>query len=166
MKRFLWLTCLCSASAFAVACGDDDSGGDASEDGGVSLTDLNEVNDRIDDVGDAITDVQGDVDDLGTGLDDLTGNVDDLTGNVDDLDGRLADLENPDIVSCSESEICIPDGVSLVGAGIEDLVARLCELEINCCSEDELNYKFGPGIATVAECTETFVDLIEQRSQP
>jgi hypothetical protein len=164
MKRFLWLACLCSASTFAIACGDDDSSGDASEDGGV-LT-LDEVTDRLGDVDDTLTDVQGDLVDLGSRADDLEGSVDDLNGSVDDLDGRLADLENPEIVSCSENEICIPDGVSLVSAGIEDLVARLCELEINCCSADELNYKFGPGIATVAECTETFVDLINNGLSP
>lgn len=165
MKRFLWLTCLCSASAFAVACGDDATGGDASEDGGTELT-LDQVNDRIDGVDDAVTGIQGDVDDLGTSIDDLGTSVDDLTGNVDDLDTRIADLENPEILSCREEEICIPDGVSFVQMGVEDIVALLCELEINCCTADELAYKFGPGITTVAECTETFVDLINNGFSP
>jgi hypothetical protein len=166
MKRFLWLTCLCSASAVAfAACGDDDGGGDASEDGGTSLT-LDGVNDRLDGVNDDVDDIKNDLDGIGDDLENLNGDVDDLNGKTDDLDDRIADLENPDLISCSEEEQCIPDGVSLVAMGIEDLVARLCELEINCCTDDELNYKFGPGITTVAECTATFVDLVNNGLSP
>jgi hypothetical protein len=157
---------LCCASASALAaCGDDDSGNQGDGDGGVVLT-LDEVTDRLGEVDDSLTEIEGDIDGLSGNVDELTGDVDGLGTDVSDLDMRVADLENPELVSCSAEEQCIPDGIMQVATTLQAMVERLCELELNCCSAEEINYKFGPSITTVAECTETFVDLINNGFTP
>ena len=155
MKRFLWLACICFCSWGLVACGDDDDANAPAEDGGVaSFTDVEE---RLDEVTGDLTDLQGD-------LDMANSDIEDLTGKAADLDERLASLE--EVPNCSADEACMPDGIMVSQKGIADIVEQLCTLEINCCDADELTYKFGPGITTVAECTTTFTDLVNNGFSP
>jgi hypothetical protein len=156
---------LCSAAL--AACGDDSGGGGSgSEDGGVSVADIDEINNLLEDLGGDLGGLSSDVDDLGAGLDEVGSNLDDVSGTVDDLGMRVDDLENPVIPNCSDADFCIPNGVDFVSTAVTAIVARLCALEVDCCTADELNYKFGPGITDVDTCTDTFVDLINNGFSP
>jgi hypothetical protein len=166
MKRLLWLACISFCSWGLVACGDDDDTNAPAEDGGVAS--FTEVEERLDEVSGDLADLQGELD---TKIDDVTGdldeantNIEDLTGKAGDLDERLAALE--EVPKCSADEACMPDGIMVSQAGIAAIVEQLCTLEINCCDADELTYKFGPGITTVAECTTTFTDLVNNGFSP
>lgn len=162
MKRLLWCLCLCSlCPTLVIGCGDDEPGG-GSEDGGVEQ-DLREVTDRIDDAE--------------SRLDDLTGSIDGVSDKLDDLDDRFQDagvqlderldaLENPPILSCTDFEVCIPNGFEDVDVGIGGIIDKVCEHEIDCCNETELNLKFGPGIESVEDCKQLFTDMLENGFSP
>lgn len=161
MKRLLRCLCLCALCPLVVTgCGDDEGGG-GSEDGG--MTTIDDLSDQVDNLEGQLTGVSDDVEGLGEDLNGLEGQVGDLEQSLDDLRN---DVENPDILDCSESELCVPDGVMFSQAALEDLVTVVCEHEINCCDEDELNFKFGPGIASVEDCVQLFTDLVNNGQSP
>lgn len=167
MKRFLRMMCLYSLCPLTiVACGDDTGGGDQIEDGGVHFVDENDFNDAVGDLSGDIDDIGDAIDGLGTDVGDLNDQLGEVGDELDAVGGRLDDLENPEIGSCSAEEVCIPDGLDLVETNMREIVAALCEREIGCCSEDELNLKFGPGITTADQCTDTFIDLINNGLSP
>jgi hypothetical protein len=143
-------------------CGDDEAGS-GSDDGGVTPADITAINDQLDGLEDDLTGLSDNVDGLGDGLDELEGQVGDLE---DALGGRLDALEMPEIISCSEEELCIPDGVDLTTDAIAEIVSLVCQHEIDCCNEDELNYKFGPGIDSVEDCETLFADLVNNGQTP
>lgn len=163
MKRLLWCLCLCSLCPTWIAgCGDDEGGGGV-EDGGVSQADLEDVNNAIDQLETDLGDLNTNVDGLGDDLSELTDDVSNLT---DDVEGRLDALENPEILSCSDSELCIPDGVLLATGGISGIIDLICEHEVDCCTETELNLKFGPGIQSKDDCVSLFTDMVENGFSP
>lgn len=167
MNRLLRTVCLCSlCPLLLLGCGDDGSGGDDVEDGGAHFVDQNDFNDAIGDLSGDVDDINGALGHLDTDVADLNERLTAANDALEGIGGRVDSLENPDIGSCSAEELCIPDGVDLVRMNMGDLVAALCEREIGCCSEDELNLKFGPGITTVDQCVETFVDLINNGLSP
>ena len=171
MKRFLWLACIsCCCSLAVVACGDDDTGnngdggvddGGASNPGSAGATSLSQVNKDLktlkDDLKAGLDGVQGDIGDANASIDDLNDQAADLASRLDELEG---------VPNCSANQSCIPDGISISAMGLADIIETLCSLEINCCDADELNYKFGPGITTVKECTDTFTDLVNNGLSP
>lgn len=163
MKRLLWCLCLCSLCPILITgCGDDDGGG-GSEDGGVTPADLDEVNGRITDLDDRLGDLTDDVDGLGGQLDGLSGDLSDLS---EEVRRRLNALEDPDLISCSEEERCIPNGIELTRTGLADIISIVCEHEVDCCSSAELNLKFGPGIKTAAQCVSLFTDIVNNGFSP
>lgn len=165
MKRLLWCLCLCSlCPTLVIGCGDDETSS-ASEDGGVEQ-DLREVTDAINNVRDDLDGLTENVDGLNEDVDGLDERLNDIDELNELIDGRLEDLENPEILSCSESEVCIPDGIDLSTEGIDDIIAVICEHEVDCCSEAELNFKFGPGIETADQCRELFTDIVENGFSP
>jgi hypothetical protein len=129
----------------------------------VTPADITSINNEIEDLGEQLTGLEDNVNGLGDGLDELDMQVD---GLEDELGGRLDALENPVPGSCSEEELCVPDGLTLSTDALAGLVAVVCEHEINCCNEDELNYKFGPGITTADDCEKLFKDLVENGQTP
>jgi hypothetical protein len=162
MKRLLWCLCLCSlCPTWVIGCGDDETSS-GSEDGGVEQ-DLEEVNNRIDSVQDELDDLTGNVGGLTDDVSDLDDKFTELTAG---LDGRLEDLENPEILSCTEFEVCIPTGVMDVTGGIGGIIDVVCEHEIDCCTENELNLKFGPGIDSVEDCVGLFTNMVENGFSP
>jgi hypothetical protein len=165
MKRLLWLVCLCSSSALALtACGDDDGGGDGTEDGGVSFGDLDALGNRVDNLSGQLNGLDRDLGDLADTVDELGSDLGDLSDLVDDINGRLTGLETP--VSCSETELCIPDGLDLAKEGMEALVRTVCELELNCCTDDELALLWGAGITNADECVEAFMSMVDNGITP
>jgi hypothetical protein len=148
----------------------------AVEDGGVSPDDIDGINDRIDGVDDSLSGLSDEVDGLGndvSGLgDDVDGlrdDVDGLTGTAGDLSSRLDALEDPELTSCSTdnaSNLCIPDGIDLATAGVGDVVDALCDIEANCCTQEELAFRFGGGIQTKDDCVDLFTDLVNNGFTP
>jgi hypothetical protein len=139
MKRLVWLTVLLGLSTSWSGCDDDSSsgGGDGdTADGGV---------DPLDKLGD---------------------DVSNLGNDVDDLQERIDALENPPVGSCSEGELCIPDGVSIASAGFLPIVEQLCAHETSCCDANELNYRFGRSVTDATSCKELFVDLVNNGYTP
>jgi len=166
MKRFLWLACIsCCGSLALIACGDDDDGGGSSEDGGVS--NFTEVTDRLVGIDNTIADLDTKLDGVNADIGEANNSIGDLEETATDLETRLGAVEEDlEVVNCSVDEACMPDGIMVSEAGIKSIVEQLCTLEINCCDADELTYKFGPGITTVAECTATFTDLVNNGFSP
>ncbi len=167
MKRFLWLTCMVCATSLAAACSSSNNAGKTSDDGGMSMTnDLSQLSKNLDDTNKSVDSLKKDTMDLGQMIDDVSKQVGDVGKSVDDLTGRVSSLENPDPQSCSVTESCIPDGIDLVQTGVQDLIKEACTYETTCCSSNELAYKFGPGIQSVDDCTQTFVDLVNNGFAP
>jgi hypothetical protein len=159
-----------------VACGDDDTGnngdGGLEGDGGVSpgagsggkgssVSNFNEVNKALDDLN---KDLQDGLDGVNGDIGDANDKIDDLSKQADDLADQLAHINDP--ANCSANQACIPDGLGITAMGLADVISKLCSLEIDCCDADELNYKFGPGITTVKECTDTFTDMVNNGLSP
>ena len=168
MKRSLWLACMSGLCALSlVACGDDDDGSSGGEDGGVS--NFPQVEERLDQVDEDLADLTTDVSEVSDGLGKANTAIDGVDTKADGLDKRIDAIEG-DLAAppgkCSEDEVCMSDGVAIAEGGIAKIVEQLCTLEINCCSEDERSLKFGPGITTVAECTQTFTDLVQNGFTP
>ncbi|MFT3924044.1 MAG: hypothetical protein QM778_16030 [Myxococcales bacterium] len=136
MKRHAWLGLGLGLCVGLTACGGSDSDEAAPEsDAGVP------------DYTNAIKQLRDDINGLGQ-----------MSGG---LDGRLDVLETPKTPgSCSKGELCIPDGVNLVEAGLQPLVAALCAYETGCCNPGELNYLYGPAVTSAADCEATFKDLL------
>lgn len=168
MKRFLWLVCISSCCALTlVACGDDDDGMGGGTDGGVSNFD--EVTDRLADIDTDIADLGSDLEGVSSGLDEANTAIEGLEADTKKLDTRITDIRKeldapPGL--CSADEVCMSDGVTVAEAGLAKIVTQLCTLEVECCNDDELGLKFGPGITTVEECAMTFTDLVNNGFTP
>ena len=160
MKRLLWCLCLCAlCPTLIIGCGDDESSGGV-EDGGVSQDDLMDIENQITMIGSDLGELTENVGDLGEEVGTIKEDLTDLTG---DVEGRLTDLEMPDILSCSVSEVCIPDCVGMVSgenSKLAGIIEVICEHEVDCCDETELNLKFGPGIEDAADCVALFDDVM------
>jgi hypothetical protein len=147
-----------------IGCGDDE-GSSASEDGGVQQS-LDEVNASIDTINGQIDDLTGNLGDLG----DQVGTIDDtLTDLKTDVEGRLENLEDPDVLGCSEFEVCVPDGFDMTSGNDSKLGAIIevvCEHEVDCCDATELNLKFGPGVESAQDCVDLFNDVVQNGFSP
>jgi hypothetical protein len=166
MKRLLWCLCLCAlCPTLIIGCGDDESSGSA-EDGGVSQDDLMDIENQITMIGSDLGDLTDNVGELGEEVTSIGNDLDSLT---EEADRRLTDLEMPDILSCSVSEVCIPDGVDMVSgenSKLGEIIEVICEHEVDCCDETELNLKFGPGIEDAADCVNLFNDVVQNGFTP
>lgn len=145
MKRHIWLSLGVGLSAALIGCDDEKKGG-----GGAN-------NDA--DAGDVVVDYED-------RFNDIEDRLDGVGGDIDKLDGRLDDLENPKVGSCSEGELCIPDGLDIVGSRFEGIVRALCKHEVDCCDAGELRYKFGAAIKNVDDCVATFNDFLKRGYSP
>lgn len=104
--------------------------------------------------------------DGGVDLTDLQNQVDDLGGDLDKIGDRLKDLENPMPGSCSQGELCIPDGLDVAKSAVAPIVKAICERQVKCCDAGELNYEFGPAIKSAADCEATFADFVKKGYSP
>jgi hypothetical protein len=164
MKRLLWLMCFCCLCPIAaIGCGDDSGDGNDSSDGGATI---DEVSESVDNVKGQVDELNDNVMGLDKGLEGLGDDVDALTDQSKNLDERLGDLESGKGPNCSESDSCVPDGIDAVKKSVQALIERMCAAELDCCTEDERNYKFGPAIKTVDDCVETFNDVLENGISP
>lgn len=152
-----------------VGCGDDDSGGNGTEDGGMSSPDINQINDDINDINGDVDNLNNDVTGIKKDVGDVQKNVGDLGDQLDDVASRIDKLENPDVPNCSSNDpsaTCVPDGLKVVSKDIGAIVKQLCTLEITCCTKSELALKYGAGIETVDDCVNVFNDLLSNGFSP
>jgi len=100
-------------------------------------------------------------------LDGGAGTGTDLTEVEAALDGirdRLDGLEHP---KPCEGKACPPsEGFDQAVAAYDSILDALCKHEIDCCDANELNYRLGPSIRTVAQCKATFLDLVHHGYTP
>jgi hypothetical protein len=152
---------MCSLAA--VGCGDDSGNDDDGSDGGATIED---VSNNVDNLNDQVSEIDDNVKGLNDDVKGLNDDVSQLTDKGKELDQRLDDLENGKGPNCSETEACVPDGLDAVKKGVMSLVERMCALELDCCNDDERNYKFGPGVKTVSDCVATYNDVLANGISP
>jgi hypothetical protein len=150
-----------------IGCGDDESSGNA-EDGGVSQDDLMDIENQITMIGSDLGELTDNVGELGEEVTSIGNDLDTLTTEAE---RRLDALEDPTVLNCSEFEVCVPDGIGMVSGDGDDnklaaIIDVVCEHEIDCCDETELNLKFGPGIESKADCISLFNDVVENGFSP
>jgi len=171
MKRFLWLMCIgCCTATFAVACGDDDGGGGGGgmEDGGVTIDDINNLDNQLTGLEGELADLEGTVNDavdsLTMGLDGANDAIDGLDGDISDLQSQIEDLITPD--NCTDEELCVPNGVQATAAALTSLMNTVCAKEFDCCDENERAVRLGAGVEDEGDCVKRMVDMIENGQSP